>query len=69
MTITDLSDNAWDIGMVSGVLRGIALTPTLLPNQREAIEKATEAIERIASHNQNAVTVLSLTQPHEQVKE
>ena len=53
--VRELSDNAWDIGIVSGVLQGIALTSTLLPNQREAITDARKAIKRIEERNQRLV--------------
>ena len=56
MTLKDFSDNAWDIGMVSGVLRGIELTPALLPNQQEAIKDAIEAINRIQERNKQQIT-------------
>ena len=53
--IKELSDNAWDIGSVSGVLQGIALTPTLLPNQKEAIASALKAINGIGERNRMLV--------------
>ncbi len=55
MTIKDVSDNAYDIGMVEGVLHGIELTATLLPNQKEAIVAALKAIYRIGERHQHAV--------------
>ena len=63
MDIQQLSDNAWDIGTVSGVLQGIELTPTLLPNQKEAIASARKAIKRIAERNQSAIEALAAN-PH-----
>lgn len=57
--LRDLSDNAWDIGTVSGVLQGIALTPTLLPNQKEALAKARGAIGRIGARNHASVVAIA----------
>ncbi len=57
-SITTLSDNAWDIGTVSGVLQGIELTPTLLPNQKEAIASARNAIKRIEDRNKASIEAL-----------
>ena len=57
--IQELSDNAWDIGMVSGVLQGIELTTTLLPNQKEAISAAREAIKRVEERTQKMVEELT----------
>lgn len=51
MTPKELNDNARDIGAVSGILLGIELTPTLLPNQKEAIAAARKAISRIQDRN------------------
>lgn len=45
--LRDMTENAADIGLVCGVLQGIALTPTLLPHQKQALEKAQEAIQRV----------------------
>ena len=50
----ELMDNSWDIGIVSGVLQGIELTPTLLPNQKKAIAEARKAMERIKERNKKA---------------
>lgn len=58
--LRDLSDNAGDIGLVSGVLHGISLTPTLLPNQKDALAKAREAIERIRERNR--ATIISISE-------
>lgn len=57
--VQELSDNAWDIGIVSGVLQGVELTPTLLPNQKEAIADAIKAIKRIQERNHRLVKVKS----------
>lgn len=54
----DLAENAYDIGTISGVLKGIELTPTLLPNQKEAIASARKAIERIESRNKAAIEAI-----------
>ena len=62
-TSTELLDNSWDIGTVSGVLQGIELTTTLLPNQKEAIATARKAIERIQERNQKALEKLAHTNP------
>ena len=62
-TSTELLDNSWDIGTVSGVLQGIELTTTLLPNQKEAIASARKAIERIQERNQKALEILAHTNP------
>lgn len=51
MNLQELSDNAFDIGTISGVLRGIELTQTLLPNQKQAIADARKALERIEARN------------------
>ena len=59
MKLHELSDNSWDIGMVSGVLQGIALTPSLLPNQKEAIADARKAIERIQTRNQKEIVAIT----------
>jgi len=53
----ELADNSWDIGIVSGVLQGIECTPTLLPNQKEAIADARKAIKRIESRNSRLVVM------------
>jgi hypothetical protein len=58
MNLKELTDNAYDIGMVSGVLQGIELTPTLLPNQKEAIADARKAIERIEQRNKQQLGML-----------
>lgn len=50
-TVQELSDNAWDIGVVSGVLEGIKLTPALLPKQIEAIDDALKAAARMSKRN------------------
>ena len=55
MKIKELLDNSWDIGLASGVLQGIELTPTLLPNQKEAIADARKALDRVAKRNQAAL--------------
>lgn len=55
MSIQEISDNAWDIGTVSGVLQGIALTAGLLDKQKEAIAIAIKAIGRIEDRNQRMV--------------
>ena len=62
-TSTELFDNSWDIGTISGVLQGIELTTTLLPNQKEAIANARKAIERIQERNQKALEKLAHTNP------
>jgi hypothetical protein len=61
VNIQDLSDNSYDIGMVSGVLRGVELTPNLLPNQKEAISDARKAILRIEERNKKLIE--SITWP------
>lgn len=58
----ELLENAWDIGMISGVLQGIELTPTLLTNQKEAIADARRAIRRIDERNRALVARLALSQ-------
>lgn len=68
MDIQQLFYNAWDIGTVSGVLQGIELTPTLLPNQKEAIASARKAIERIGERNRIAVEALAVN-PHNEKAE
>ena len=59
LKLQDLLDNSWDAGLVSGVLMGIELTPSLLPNQKEAIANARKAIERICERNQKLVEELA----------
>ncbi len=63
MTITEFSDNAWDIGTVSGVLQGIELTTSLLPNQKEAIASARKAIERIQKRNHAEMVSFPVNNP------
>ncbi len=53
--LKELVDNSHDIGCVSGVLRGIELTPTLIPNQKDAIAEARKAIDRIEKRNIESV--------------
>lgn len=55
MTLQELYENAWDIGEVSGVLQGIELVATLLPNQKNAIANARQAMQRIGERNKKAV--------------
>lgn len=59
----ELIDNAWDIGLVSGVLQGVELTTTLLPNQKEAIADARKAIKRIEERNQKAIELFAVQPP------
>ena len=59
MKIKELLDNSWDIGLATGVLQGIELTPSLLPNQKQAIADARKALERVAKRNQDALEVQS----------
>lgn len=64
--LKELTENAHDIGTVQGVLQGIELTPSLLPNQKEAIADAKKAMERIAERNRKSVWWLSkLTEANE----
>lgn len=58
--LTELFSNAWDIGLVCGVLQGIELTPTLLPKQKDAIADALKAMKRIEERNQMAIECKSL---------
>ena len=55
MKTKELFNNSWDIGLASGVLQGIELTQTLLPNQKKAIADARKALERVAERNQAAL--------------
>jgi len=57
--VQNLLDNAWDAGLVSGVLSGIEFTPSLLPNQKSAIGEAQKAIERVIERNQRMLVALS----------
>lgn len=50
-TLMEMSEQAWDIGTVRGVLRGIVITPELRPHQVAVINLAIEAIERISKRN------------------
>ena len=51
MTAQELVENSYDVGTVSGVLQGIELSPSLLPNQKEAILYARQAVGRIEQRN------------------
>lgn len=53
--LRELSMNAWDIGLVTGVIHAISVNPSILPNQKDGIASAIEAMDRIAFRNKQAV--------------